>query len=64
MMAKKQHGGPRKGAGRPPKSDPLIKRTIAMNAADWAAFDKLKRKHDATNPGLIRLLVAMRELST
>lgn len=53
----KQHGGQRKGAGRPPKNDPLIKRTIAMHAADWAAFDAIKKETTGTNPGTIRELI-------
>ena len=61
MTPKKQHqhGGPRKGAGRPPSPDtqPLISKTQRMTAEEWDKAAQVAQAQGVSVNELIRRLV-------
>ena len=56
---KKNHGGPRKGAGRPPSPDtqPLIAKTERMTAAEWEHAAQVAQAQGVSVNELVRRLV-------
>lgn len=58
-MPKKQHqhGGPRKGAGRPPAPEKMRRRPIGMLEADWQKARTLAEAQGVSVDEVIRRLV-------
>lgn len=58
MKKQHQHGGPRKGAGRPPSQEKMRRRTIGMLEADWQKAQTLAEREGCKSVDeLIRHLV-------
>jgi len=56
-MNKQQHGGPRKGAGRPPSPEKMRRRQIGMLEADWQKMAQLAARDGMSVNEIIRRLV-------
>mgnify|MGYP001395813870 CR=1 FL=1 len=56
-MNKLQHGGHRKGAGRPPAQEKMRRRSIGMLESDWQKAQALADREGVSIDEIIRRLV-------
>lgn len=63
MMHKQQHrhGGPRKGAGRPPSQQKMRRRPIGMLESDWDQARKLATREGVSVDEIMRRLIRSAE---
>ena len=57
-MSQSNHGGPRKGAGRPKSADPLKRRTIALRESEWQAIEDIRQREGLSLVATLRLMIA------
>lgn len=52
-----QHGGPRKGAGRPLEQNKMRRRSIGMTEADWQKAQEMAKRYGVSVDEIMRRLV-------
>lgn len=57
MKKQHKHGGPRKGAGRPPSQEKMRRRSIGMLEVDWQKAAQLAEQQGVSVDEVIRRLV-------
>lgn len=57
-------GGKRKGAGRKPRSEPLVGLTLRITPELWAAWLERKEKLGLSGPALLANLLGVRKRKT
>jgi len=57
MPNKHTHGGPRKGAGRPPAPEKMRRRPIGMTESDWQKAAQLAERDGVSVDEVIRRLI-------
>ena len=57
MKNQHTHGGPRKGAGRPPAQETMRRRSIGMLETDWQKAQALATREDVSVDEIMRRLV-------